>query len=534
MPAARRSPLPASPTPWAIAALAGFGLIYAGFPSWDYYFDGLVFAGAVESVAAGAPPARLFHPHHLLYCPIAWAGYEALGWTGLRIRAWLFLQLSSAACGVATLWMFRRLARRLGAPPLLADAAMTALGASYIFWHFSTQGDTTIPLTLALLGVLGVLAHEAERPGGPTSRGAGRLGGLIGAAALLHEAAILIIPAALWVLARATVRRAWARLAGVLLGTAGAVMAAGYLAACRWGVGLRRPEEMLAWVRGYFGAEPLTGYAPHYGRWAAGNLLATFTSFGEAFVGPAADGASIRPLTASLLAALGAAWAARGLATARHAPARRAVLEGLAVWLATHLVFFTWWMPGHTRFWALALPGWLLLLCLGLCSRLPSPKALQRAVQGAWIGVAVLILLVGWGPFRREIRPAANRWLPIAERLAAATPPESVVLISGIGEFTSLKVYLPYFSSRYMMVLDWRFPDATVPAGTAVDRLHNDLAALCLERDVYVVSEALASGLDVPFERNHGVTPAMRRRLFASFRLHRIAELEPGLFLLKL
>jgi len=521
-------------TPWAVAAFAGFALVYAAYPSFDYYFDGLVFAGAIESVAAGSPAARLFHPHHLLYCPAALLGYKALVLGGLRIRAWLFLQLMSAACGVGTLFVFRRLARRMGAPSPIADAGMVALGACYVFWDFSTQGDTTIPTTLALLMLLSVLANTAERRGGPTPGSAAWLGGLLGAAALLHESAVIFAPTAIWVLGRTGSRRDRYRLPAALLGTAGLVIGTGYLAACRFGLGLTHPVDMLVWARGYFGAEALTGYAPHYGRWAPGNLLDSVKAFGEAFVGPAADANPWRPRTAAAVAGLGIMLAGWRLTRDRHAAPRRAVLEGIALWLATNAIFFTWWMPGHTRFWALALPVWMLILLLGLAAVAKVPAARARATVLAWAVAATVVLLVGVGPFARETRPSANRWLPITDRLVKATAPDSLVIISGIGAYTSLKVYIPYFATRYMLVLDWRFADAAVPPAAAIDRLRTYLAALKRDRAVYVLSEVLDPSLDAPFADNHGVTPAMRRGLFESFHPRPGAVLEPGLTLLRL
>jgi hypothetical protein len=519
-------------TPWAVATLAGLGLIYAAYPTWDYYFDGLVFAGAVESVAAGAPAARLFHPHHLLYSPAAFLGYKALWLGGVRIRAWMFLQLASTACGVATLWIFRRLALRLGSPAALADAGMALLGVGYIFWNFSTQGDTTLPLTLAVLALFAGVRQAAESPGGPTPAVAARMGLLTGAAALLHECAVLIMPAALWMLGRtATRRHRWRVLAGYPA-AAGLVIVAGYAGAGRWGLGFRQPAELLAWAHGYFRVEPLTGYAPVYGRWAAGNVMESLKAFGEAFVGPAAEGGPLRSTLAALVAGLLAVAAAARLARARQTPARRAVLTGLAIWLLTHAVFFTWWMPGHTRFWALALPAWVLVLTLGAAAG--SGTSGSRWVPGAWLAAAALALLVGTGPFRRESDPAINRWLPIADRLAQATPTDSVVILSGVGPYTSLKIYVPYFATRHMLVLDWQFADPAVAPDTAAGRLRERLVAIARTKPVYVLSEALDPALDATFAANHGVTPSARRRIFAPFHPHRVADLAPGLLLLKL
>jgi hypothetical protein len=518
---------------WGIALLTAFALLYAAWPSWDWYFDGLVFAGAVERVAGGAAFGSLFHPHHLFYCPIAWLAYRVTLAAGLVVRAWFVQQMLAVACAVATLALFRRLARRTGVPPPLVHAGTVLLGTGYIFWHFASQGDTTMPATLLQVILMERLAAYADRP---RPRAAAILGLLLAAGFLVHQSAAVFVPAAAWILLRTGEVRARLRRAILCLGTAGAGVAGGYLAACVWGLGLRTPSGILAWLHGYVGVDPLTGYAQHYGRWAPESLVLSARACVEAFVGPAADGSPGRLVVAGLGLAALAVVAALGLRARWSAfpPARRAFLQGLGIALAAHVIFFTWWSVGHTRYWTSVLPGWILLLELGLSGPGKGRFGPPRAAAIAWTAAIVVALAVAAGPFRREISPSCNRYLPVAERLAAATTPDSLVIISGVGEYNALKAYVSYVARRYLMVLDWRFADRAVPPATAVARLRAYLVLASRERPVYVLSEALAPSLDGHFAGALGVTPALRRALFAPFRLRAVADLEPGLVLLRL
>ncbi|MEK7476362.1 MAG: glycosyltransferase family 39 protein [Candidatus Coatesbacteria bacterium] len=517
---------------WLTALLAAFALLYAAWPSWDWYFDGLVFAGAVEGVGPGHGFGMLFHPHHLFYCPIAWVAYRATLAAGLVVRAWFVQQMLSVVCAVATLALFSRLARRTGIPAPLGLAGTVLLGVCYIFWHFASQGDTTMPSTLLQILIMERLAAYADRP---RPGAAAALGLLLAAGFLVHQSAAVFVPAAVWVLLRTGEARARLRGAILCLGAAGAGVAGGYLAAGVWGLGMRHPAEMLAWLHGYVGVDPLTGYAQHYSRWALESFPISARALCEAFVGPAADGRPGRLVVAGLAIAVLGAVALRGL-HARWAalpPARRAFLQGLGIALAAHAVFFTWWSVGHTRYWTSVLPGWILLFELGLTG-LPGRQGPRRAAMLAWSVAGAVALAVAAGPARREISPSCNRFLPIADRLMTATTPDSLVIISGVGEYNALKAYVSYVARRYLMVLDWRFSDRTVPPAAAVVRLRTYLVLASRERPVYVLSEALAPSLDEHFAEALGVTPDLRRALFAPFRLRPAADLEPGLVLLRL
>jgi hypothetical protein len=327
------------------------------------------------------------------------------------------------------------------------------------------------------------------------------------------------------------------------LGVAAGVTAAAYLAAGVYILRVPVPAGLLKWMAGYFGADPRTGYVASYGAWAPANIPASARGWLESLVGtwpgPAGPlawgwcaGAAACAAAILVLAALGAR---SGLTAGAGSPARirhraRAV-EVVLVWLGTHAAFFTWWMPGHARFWVLALPGWILLALLGADARWNRHGRLPRLL---WLPAAGLVLLVGLGPFRHDADPACNRFLPVAETLAARTPPDATIVISGVGEWTSLKAYIPYVAVRRMFILDWQFADPAVPPARALAALASRIEAIGAAGKLYWLSEAADPALDAHFLLQHRIRGADLRALFAARRPRKVADLAPGLALYRL
>jgi hypothetical protein len=226
-------------------------------------------------------------------------------------------------------------------------------------------------------------------------------------------------------------------------------------------------------------------------------------------------------------------------------PGRCRLIQVLLIWLAIHAVFFTWWKPGHTRFWLLALPGWTLLLQLGIAARwrrgLAKPTVGQRgqlrwprAAIASFAFAAAVAVIVWSGSFRRETDPACNRFLPLAQSLADHTAENGTVIISGIGPYTALKAYVPYFSRRNMLILDWQFADKSVPPARALDILRAKIDRLKAGGPVYLLSEVLDPELDGHFERTHGVSGGARRKFFAGFKPRPAVTVGPGMLLFAL
>src|SRR5215218_1732314 len=80
--------------------LIAIALIYLLFPTRVYYWDGIVFAQAIED--ASKLNASLVHPNHLIYNFVGYLFYKLLHSLGAEVRALVALQilnsLLSAAC----------------------------------------------------------------------------------------------------------------------------------------------------------------------------------------------------------------------------------------------------------------------------------------------------------------------------------------------------------------------------------------------------------------------------------------------------
>jgi hypothetical protein len=330
-----------------------------------------------------------------------------------------------------------------------------------------------------------------------------------------------------------------------------------YLVAAVGVLGIRSPAGFTGWLAGYFAADPRTGYAAAYGGWAASNPFASARAWVEAWFGPATG--SIPLKVAMALGALAILWnlplreiGAILKKPLRNPDRRRITIEILLAWLVVHAVFFTWWKPGHTRFWLLALPGYALLVQLGLGAKATGAKVgagfgvrrvspawpaklaplapLAAGTAKSWILAVLVALIVGFGAFRRESDPACNQFLPLAQKISERTAENATVIISGVGPYTALKAYVPYFSRRNMLIMDWQFTDKSASPARALDLLQGKIAALGKKVPVYLLSEVLDPGLDAHFQSVHGISGESRRRLFSGFR--RVAEMSPGLFLL--
>ena len=91
----------------------------------------------------------------------------------------------------------------------------------------------------------------------------------------------------------------------------------------------------------------------------------------------------------------------------------------------------------------------------------PWPRDLLRAPSAFLGGPGPRRALPGTLPGRGL--PASNRFLSVAEAIGAHTEPEATMIISGEGQYSELKAYVPYIARRRMIVLDFQFADKTVP-----------------------------------------------------------------------
>lgn len=357
--------------------------------------DGLSYAVAVRT------GAEMFHPHHLIYVPIARVIHQVTGIDPILATLWqnLFwvVVLAFAARRLAGAVLPGRWA------PVLAAVGLLALRGVMIY---SVRVETYLP-AMACLALAAALARE--RP-----VRAWLLVPVLALAILYHQTNVLVV-APLLVLLGLDNRRSAFGSAGVLVGAGALVLVAYLLAAGNdgssdgfWAFSLNYAYAPIqAWGNfGYFSAEGVSQLALSQMR----------------MIVPVRDGAAM-PGSGAMLAMLVflAAWHVHRIG--RGADHLRLRLFGL-VFLAVYLLFFLWWMPSDIDFFvATLLPLWLLVVIL--INDLPSswkrrPPAIALVAVLALGNIIFTIL-----PMHRD--PGPGRRLALA--LDRAAPPDAEMVV---------------------------------------------------------------------------------------------------------
>ena len=138
-------------------------VIYLLFPTRVFYWDGIVFAQAIEDASRLSP--SLVHPNHLIYNFAGYLFYKLLRAIGADVRALTALQilnsLLSALCAVMLFSILRTALRSFYLPICLT--LFFAFSATW--WKFSTDANAYIPSVLFLLtSVYLVLPGKKPRP----------------------------------------------------------------------------------------------------------------------------------------------------------------------------------------------------------------------------------------------------------------------------------------------------------------------------------------------------------------------------------
>ncbi len=338
-----------------VAVFAAAALLY--LLTFSVGSDGILLGNDVVPYArtlVDGGAADLLNPHHLAFHPLAALVARVLALAGEPgIEDALRAQKLLSALGGATacLFVFRWAAGLAG--PLLGAWVTGLFGLSAGTWLYASVGETYLPATAA---VAGLLAHTASRRIVGRSPRLGPTTAWLLAALLLRQDSILVLPA-LWLLAGVRVGFAATLLAG--LGALGASAAA-------WGLA-DSGTGLWTWLRGL----EQTGF------WGGGvdgdDVVRSLNVLGLALL-------FVR-LAAPFFVFVQATWllAGAGLIPFRSLDrSGRRVMFALLLFALVRTAFFTWWQPGNLEFHA----GTLLPLALvaGLALG-PAPRMMARIVR---------------------------------------------------------------------------------------------------------------------------------------------------------
>lgn len=138
-------------------------IIYLGFATQNYYWDGIEFAQTIED--AESFNTSLMHPNHLIYNFFGFAIYKAVQGIGIDARSISVLQVTnSILSALAALVLFQIL--KFSFRSTYYAVGLTSLFAfSDVWWKFSTDANSYIPSILfVLISFYFVLPGKKARP----------------------------------------------------------------------------------------------------------------------------------------------------------------------------------------------------------------------------------------------------------------------------------------------------------------------------------------------------------------------------------
>lgn len=147
--------------PWLL--FITIGLIYLFVPTRVYYWDGIIFAQAIEDASRLNP--SLVHPNHLIYNFAGYVFYKLLRSLGAEVRALTALQILNSLLSVICARVFFSILLDTLRSVYLSVCLTILFAFSATWWKFSTDANAYVPSVLFLLiGFYLVLPKQKARP----------------------------------------------------------------------------------------------------------------------------------------------------------------------------------------------------------------------------------------------------------------------------------------------------------------------------------------------------------------------------------
>ena len=124
-------------------------MVYLGFLTKNYYWDGVDFARTIESTSSLS--SSLIHPNHLIYNVVGYLVYKCALGIGLDVRAIAALQVTNSILSALSAFVLFHILRISIRSIYLATVLTLLFSFSATWWRFSTDADAYIPSVLFLL-----------------------------------------------------------------------------------------------------------------------------------------------------------------------------------------------------------------------------------------------------------------------------------------------------------------------------------------------------------------------------------------------
>jgi len=402
--------------PWLMAALAL--LITVPFTAEEQIRDSLYWARIVEE---GTNWYAILNPHHLIYLPLDRLLYVLLHPFCSECGGIAIGKLHSLIASAAAVAGFYMVVFRLTSERLLALSMGLLLLLTEVVWVYSSQVEPYTPLIACLVFLVFVLAGDQAF----TRRGLLAAAFWFALAVLYHQAmVVLALPLFLYALV-VRGRRGVADTA-FLLGVAGALVLAGYLAAYGYLYGDLSPRGFVEYCLRY-STIPDPTYAT-FSNYTWPRLSLLLLRHFQGFIVLPWGLHKLAPLIylGALLAL--AAWTLRQIA--RRAPHREVRVLCLS-WVVLLVALYLWTNPDDKESLLLYVVPLLLLLSLGMADLLAAARGRKGLRSALFAGLIGAVVVVGARNFTETVYPMAKQKGAVhawAAQLHAAVPSQCLAI----------------------------------------------------------------------------------------------------------
>jgi hypothetical protein len=462
--------------PAAILTALSLGLLalYLAFPTKAYYWDGIVFAQAIEDAgASGGPSISLAHPNHLVYNFAGYFFYRLLHGFDADIRAITALQILNSIFSVGCATLLFLILRNTLRSTYFAVCLTLLFALSATWWKFSTDANAYIPsVFFLLLSFYLVLPERKPRP---------LLCALCFFVAMcFHQLAVIAFPVfalGVYLQDRALPKARRLRNVIVFAAVSFGLIVGVYALVFYQSTGSSDITRLLRWT---------ASYSPdadtHFNLWS--NLAYSLRGEVRLFFGGRLNllRGLMNPIIVLLLVlfALAVLWLPyavlanlltlkrRHVGHVRLSSPQKTVLLLALAWAVVYLVFLFFWLPQNTFYRVFYLPGIIILLGLAL-------KAFPQTASRRTFATAALVVATGLANFLFLIYPFSHveKYPPLAFALQLNREwPRGTVVYYGAQNSDAALVR--YFTRG----TDWKLLRVEVPEDTdawlettAIDRL---------------------------------------------------------------
>ena|GEM_PF-5040136 len=512
---------------WVLLIFIFIILFYIGWDSKIYNFDGTVYALQLRVAATDYRIYPLYSPYHMLFLPIAWSFFKIFMALNIDISTISFLQMFNTILGVATLLLFYKFCIKRFKKYSAAIFASIILAVSYVFWYMAHESETyMITLFFMVLTILFLFDYKPEKF---TPMKSLILGFLFGLSVLGHITAILMIfPIGYYIFKK---HKIGIREIASFMSSTITIIAIPYIIYF-----LKSPyntaETYKLWLLQALSYKDIFNVDVNFWSFSIGSVYQTILSTFNGIVTTFNYGKVNPTLLVTLRIICGALILAATFILIKNWKQRGNNESFLARWslwwLLPLTIFYTFWGVEHFKFRILVLPPIVFLLTIGLFTG-KTKKSLNLNRSIAFLLITFILITNIFVSFIPAYYEENNPDLIKAFWINQNTPFNSVIVILGLENYGYEygKVYIPYFSDRRPLILNWfilKAENGVLAARNIIERLR------ITGNVIFVLSEVVddRKGRELLLEKHPEIDEKDLENLFDSYELVLWKKMDPS------